>query len=141
MLAPMRALVLVLLMAACGGSSSNTPATEEPAADEPEEDPKVTAARQRMRERQAEVCEDMCDRLTECARDDALKNNPDALADKEGVTGEQVLAKNKANCNDDCNGPGSGLMTVDQRKRLVECFPLESCGEFTDCTNTALSTP
>jgi hypothetical protein len=138
----MRVLLLALVLTACSGSSKPNP--EEPGddtADPPAEDPEKAAARQRMRERQGAVCEDMCPRLSECAREDALKNDPDAVADKDGVKGEEVLAKNTQNCMDQCNGPGSGLMTPDQRKRLVECFPIEACGEFVDCTNKALAAP
>jgi hypothetical protein len=143
MRAPLVSIVLTVLLAACSGSSKHAEDPDEPGptADAPQEKPEVAAARKRMRERQTAVCEDLCGRLSECAREDALKNSPDALANKDGVSGEQVLAKNTQDCLDSCSGPGSGLMTPDQRKRLVDCFPKDSCAEFVPCTNQALSSP
>lgn len=101
-------------------------------------DPEKAAALQRLRERQAVVCDDLCLRLNECVRKDAEENNPEVLGNQDGVTGEQVLEKHKADCIDSCNN--SGIMTPEQRKTLVEqCFPIEDCQAFAECTGDALS--
>lgn len=101
-------------------------------------DPERAAALQRLRERQAIVCDDLCVRLNDCVRADAEANNPEVLGTKDGISGEQLLEKHKADCIDSCNN--SGIMTPEQRKTLVEqCFPIEECQAFADCSGNALS--
>ncbi|HUH02154.1 MAG TPA: hypothetical protein VML75_09165 [Kofleriaceae bacterium] len=125
--------------AGCGGGGSNTVA-EDPVVDsnEPAMDPDKAAALQRMRERQAIVCDDLCVRLNDCVRADAEENNPEVLGTKDGISGEQLLEKHKTECVDSCNN--SGIMTPAQRKTLVEqCFPIEDCQGFAACSGDALS--
>lgn len=139
---PVLVLALGLLAGAvaCGGSQ-NPPAGDpggDKAAPPPtkQEEDKAEALK-RLRARQAEVCEDLCVRLNDCVRKDAEENDPDALATKDGITGEQLLKKHKENCLDQCNN--SGIMTPDQRKGLVEqCFPMDDCNQFADCATKVL---
>jgi len=138
---PILVLALGLLAAGCGGSKkppAGDPGGGEaaPAPNKPEQE--KAEALVRLRQRQAEVCEDLCVRLNDCVRKDAEENDPDALATKDGITGEQLLKKHKENCLDQCNN--SGIMTPEQRKGLVEqCFPMDECGPFVDCASKVLS--
>jgi hypothetical protein len=140
-------LTLVLCAAAvgasaCGGGGSSG-AAEEPVVEpaepaEPAMDPDKAAALTRLRERQAIVCDDLCVRLNDCVRQDAEENNPEVLGTQDGISGEQLLEKHKANCIDSCNN--SGLMTPEQRATLVDqCFPLQECAAFAECSGNALT--
>ncbi len=140
---PALVLALGLLAAACGGSKQppaddpgDSKATPAPAPDKAEQE--KAAALKRLRQRQAEVCEDLCVKLNDCVRKDAEENDPDALATKDGISGEQLLEKHKENCLDQCNN--SGIMTPEQRKGLVEqCFPMDECAPFAECASKVLS--
>ena len=108
----MRSLALVLLLAACGGSSAE-PSAKEPTiapadAPPPADDPDV-----KLRAAQDHAIEAMCERLVECAITDAK-----AAKDPEVGDPEELRPKALAQCNSEY---GQSSLSPRQIKTIQGC--------------------
>jgi hypothetical protein len=124
------------LLLACG---SSTPKTEDPVEGGgvqvsdamPQETPEQKFARQ-----QADAVNKMCQRVTDCAIEDAKQEmSPEDLADLESKM-DQILPKAIA----DCEGQYVSAMSPRQLGDLRSCLgEATECSVFGECIATALS--
>jgi hypothetical protein len=134
----MRILFLGILLAACSGSSGQSevekpdPNNQKDATDAPPQEPEATPE-EKFQGQQAATCKAMCERITDCAVEDAKANmSPEELAK---LDLENTVPKAVEECT---NEYVSKDLSPRQVKIIRDCLAQETdCKAYLDCLSLA----
>jgi uncharacterized cysteine cluster protein YcgN (CxxCxxCC family) len=131
------AAVLVASLAACSGSEgsgkeSTTPA--DPVAKETPEQQKQAESERKLHAAQESAVEALCERLADCAVEDAMKMSPEERKEKIGNV-DELLPRARAQCEEEANRSN---LSPRQVKVVQKCVSQEkTCESLLNCLDEA----
>lgn len=132
------AALLVASLAACSGSEGGSKDSETPAAGEPAKTPeqeKQEEAERKLHAAQESAVEAMCERLADCAVEDANKTmTPEERKEKLGNV-DELIPRYRAECEEEAN---KSDLSPRQVKIIQACVTeKKSCETFVPCLDQA----
>lgn len=131
------ALLALLVTAACSGSDGGGKDSETPAGPpaKSEEETRREESLRKLRAAQESAVEAMCERLADCAVEDAQKNmSPEERKEKLGNV-EEIIPKYRAECEEEAN---QSDLSPRQVKIIQACVTEQkSCDTFVPCLDQA----
>ena len=128
----MKNILFALVLAACGGSKTQTPVSNAGSADDPPGP--VADTRTEIERRRDEACKTLGPRITQCAVDDAkiaLTEGKISKAQYDEITKPEVKAKNSQEFVKECTAKELSSRQVRVlevcQKEESECGPMLSC--------------
>jgi hypothetical protein len=132
------AALLLAFAAACSGSEGGGKESETPAAGQPAKSPeesKREESEQKLRAAQESAVEAMCERLADCAVEDAQKTMTPAERKEKIGNVEELLPRYRADCEEEAN---KSDLSPRQVKIIQSCVTEQkTCETFVPCLDQA----
>jgi hypothetical protein len=129
------AALLVACLAACSGSEGSSKDTETPAGTATSPKPsKEEESERKLHAAQESAVEALCDRLADCAVEDAMKMSPEERKEKIGNV-DELLPRARAQCEEEANRSN---LSPRQVKVVQKCVSQEkTCESLLSCLDQA----